>query len=102
MKTVVKIADLADSHSVVQDRKFEDCQILGPAVLAPLEGVHFLNSGFDGTFDSIFREVPEGQMLIGVVGLQRVIFDRCQFTNIGIVATRQFIELAGQAFLGES
>jgi hypothetical protein len=98
MKTVVKIADLVDSRSRIEDRKFEDAEILGPAVLAPLEGVHFLNSMFEGTFESVFREVPEGQMLLGVVGLQRVIFDRCKFTNIGIVGPHDFIVLASKGF----
>ena len=98
MKTVVKIADLVDSRSLVEDRKFEDCEILGPAVLAPLNSVHFLNSSFDGTFGGIFREVPEGQLLVGVIGLQRVVFDRCKFTNIGIVATHEFITLAYEGF----
>lgn len=99
MKTVVKIADLVDSRSLVEDRRFEDCEILGPAVLAPLEGVHFLNSTFDGVFEAVFREVPDGLLLIGVVALRRVIFDRCKFTNIGIVGTREFILLASEGFV---
>jgi hypothetical protein len=98
MKTIVKIADLADSRSLIEDRKFEDCEILGPAVLAPLEGVHFLNSQFEGPFESVFREVPEGVSLRGVVGLRRVIFDRCEFTNIGIVGTEDFIQMAARGF----
>jgi len=98
MKTVVKIADLADSRSLVEDRRFEDCEILGPAVLAPLEGVHFLSGSFDGPFEAVFREVPEGTPIRGVVGLRRVIFDRCTFTNIGIVGTHEFIALAHRGF----
>ncbi len=102
MKTVIKIADLADSRSLVEDKRFEDCEILGPAVIAPLEGVHFLNSSFGGNFESVFREVPQGLPLIGVVALRRVIFDRCQFTNIGIVGTHEFIAMASKGFVPPS
>jgi hypothetical protein len=98
VKTVIKIADLADSRSLIEDRKFEGAEILGPAVLAPLEGVHIANSTFGGTFDSVFREVPEGQALTGVVGLRRVVFDGCRFINIGFVGTPEFILAAAGGF----
>lgn len=97
---VVRIADLADdSTSMISHRRFEDVEIRGPAVLAPLNGVAFVNCGFEGSFDSIIITVEEGSINVGVIGLEQVAFHRCRFRNVALIGTPQLAEVVGRELL---
>lgn len=86
---VIKIADEADINSMIVDTEYEDCLILGPAILASLEGGSVSGCTFDADPERLFLEVPIGKTMVGVVGLRNVDFRRCRFQNVGFVATEQ-------------
>ena len=98
---IVRIAQLADdSTSMIEGRQFENVEIRGPAILAPLDNVSFIGCSFDGTFETVFRAVPDGTVLVGVIGLRAIVFRGCRFRNVGIWGPDALIQQAGQAFLG--
>jgi len=86
-REVVRIADLAGHDGIVAGHVFTECQILGPAVLAALEGtVNFEEVSFDvQSVDAMLWEVPPAKTLVGATGLRHVTFTRCRFSLVGIV-----------------
>jgi hypothetical protein len=83
---------------IISDRTIEDCEIRGPSIIAPLQGVTMNECGFDGDPDSVFIEVPEGR-IVGAVGLKDCVFRRCQFKQIGIIGASTVIRKIREGFI---
>lgn len=59
---VVEISRLTVNSNILEDITFVNCQIVGPAVILPLEDVSIVESGWDAPgFDSIAWVIPEGR-----------------------------------------
>ena len=96
---VIRIAELAaETNSLIERRTFERRIIVGPAVLAPLEGVTISNSSFDADPESLFIEIPDGRRVTGVIGLRHVTFERCEFRNIALAGTPESVAQFRQGF----
>jgi hypothetical protein len=93
LQEIVYIAqEAAGKHPpLIEHREFKNALIEGPAVLAPLEQVDFVNNTFDGTIDSLFIEIPEGRNVQGVIGLRHVKFIGCEFRGIALAGTPETI-----------
>jgi hypothetical protein len=76
---------------VLKDKVFEDCEIIGPAILAP-EGSVISHCVFNGVLASMMYELPGGRWLIGVIGVQDCIFRRCQFSQIGWMGNSRLVQ----------
>jgi hypothetical protein len=98
MLEIVNIAQEANRRSMIENRRWDGALILGPAVLAPLKDVQISNSSFDALPESLFLQVDEDRHLVGVVGVQNVVFNDCEFRNVGIVGTPASIAQFQQAF----
>src|SRR5205809_814255 len=96
---VVRIADRAGINSIIENATFDDDLIVGPAVLAPLERVTIEGCQFDGTPDSIFIEVAEGRLVLGVIGMKNVTFRRCEFRNVSLLGTPQAVKQFRKGFI---
>lgn len=92
MPEVVQIAQEANRRSLIENRRWDGALILGPAVLAPLGNVQISNSAFDALPEALFIEVPEDRPVVGVIGLQNVVFNDCEFRNVGIAGTAASIQ----------
>ena len=97
---VVRIVDKVGLNSLIENERFENALIVGPAVLAPLEHATIENCTFDGTPESIFIEVPEGRRVLGVIGLRNTSFRRCEFRNVAIMGTPKAIREFRKGFSG--
>jgi hypothetical protein len=84
--TTVVISTLANPNSIVEGYTFEDCRIVGPAVLVMVRNTTIGESRFDADPNGMFWENNAGQgvRITGAVGLQDCTFLRCTFQNIGI------------------
>jgi hypothetical protein len=86
----VRLTDLLDGdNDVIEDREFEDCIILGPAVIAPFRCTFEYNV-FEGKQDWVLLEVPEGPR-IGIIAVRNCVFRRCRFRGIGIAGGQSLI-----------
>jgi hypothetical protein len=87
----VRIADMADAEGIVSDHVFEDCNIVGPAVLIAVgDETEFLDCRFPAPPGAFLWEVPTGVRKYGAVLLRRCIFRRCRFgITIGLVTDRE-------------
>lgn len=82
---VVRIADLAVVDGMVRNCSFVNCLIIGPAVLAPLEGTSLQNNIFTSpNAAAMFWIIEDGrEEVIGAVGLEHCVFENCRFERIG-------------------
>src|SRR4051794_36394802 len=88
---VVRIANLAGPDATIRDTEFADCQINGPAILAPVGPLDLNNCTFDGDIDALFWELAPGQALIGAVLLDGCRFIGCRFSLVGLVGDAEAI-----------
>jgi len=97
--TTIRISDLVVTTYALEDLIFENCVIMGPAVLLPLEGVAFNECGFDapGAEWIIWRIDPGRPGVTGAIGVNRCEFHSCRFVGIGIATSDAFY---GQAIAG--
>lgn len=95
---VVRIASLTVTSPQINGMTFVNCQIIGPAVLALLEGVEMSHCTFEADVNALFWEVPASRPVVyGAVGLTNVVFSRCVFQAIGFAGPpelRQMFEAA--------
>lgn len=83
---LIRITDLTVHQDLIEGVTFENCSIVGPAVLGVLEGNEFLHCGWEGELEAIIWEIPEGPR-IGAVGVKDCTFSSCRFTRIGLALT---------------
>lgn len=89
---------------------FEDCTIIGPAVVVPT-ATSFSGCGFNvaGNVESILWVVtPERDPVVGAIGLSGCSFVRCKFEKIGIAGRpddiamwRRSLSGLGEVSIGE-
>lgn len=84
--TMIRITDLVVVEDVLRDVTFMNCEVVGPAVLAPLDGTTISGCSFDTEGESqLFWLVPSTRRsVIGAIGLLRVGFYSCRFRRIGL------------------
>jgi hypothetical protein len=69
--------------------QFENCELLGPAVLLIVGGVTVENSSFDGP--GTFLTVDTDREYFGMIGVRDTKFINCVFRNVGIAAGQDTI-----------
>jgi len=83
---LVRVADLTVVTDTVSNLRFENCQIVGPAVVAFM-GCNIADCSFDvgpGTLESIVWEAKVDMIIIGAVGFMNCEFYGCSFQRIGV------------------
>jgi hypothetical protein len=86
-REVIRLAEVADRNSLIEDMEFDDCELLGPAIVAPLDHVEIDGASFDAPPDALLIEVAEDRLVVGVIGLRRVKIHNCRIRNVGIIGT---------------
>jgi hypothetical protein len=82
----IRIADFVEQNPPLLDGfEFDNCTVLGPAVLAVLDNVTMTYNSFEGDFSSILWEVPVSRtMVIGAIGIRNSAFKNCRFEGVGL------------------
>lgn len=93
LSEVVRLADLATASPVITNQVFENCLIVGPAVIAPIDG-GFTLQGCDlgGSEDALLWDVSDRPHLIGAIGLVDCHFIGCRFENVGLAGSTAFLD----------
>jgi hypothetical protein len=96
----VRLADeLAPGSNLLEDRVYEDCLILGPAVLGLVDTWELTDCTFSGPWEEVFWVAPE-KAIQGPIALRNVAFRRCTFApHIGIIGPQEVIEQVGRDLL---
>lgn len=90
----VRLADLTVNTDFIRGVTFENCQILGPAVLAPVGKTSIVHCQFDaGSFESFAWPFPnDREQLIGAIGAEDCRFFRCLFVMVGLAVAESKLE----------
>lgn len=95
---VVSIPALVEAASItgkpIEGRRFIDCVLLGPAILAMSEQTRFLNCQFgavEGDERNLFVK-PAGGRVIGAVSVHGCHFEGCLMNGLGLVGDDSFVE----------
>ncbi|MGA0545352.1 hypothetical protein ACO2Q1_08765 [Brevundimonas sp. VNH65] len=79
----------------VEGRTFEDCHLEGPAVMCPLDGVHFERCDFgpsDGDIRNLMLAPLGPKKITGVVTFRNCTFRGCTFFAVGFTGSPQFLQ----------
>jgi len=72
---------------MVENRLWTGAIIRGPAVVSPVNNIQFIHCAFEASAEATFLVIPDGQPLMGIVGLRNVSFKECRFRGIRIAVT---------------
>jgi hypothetical protein len=99
----IRIVDLVVIDDVIQGQRFENCTIVGPAVLALMGRVTLTHCFFDApTADALFWPVPpERGQVLGAIGVRDTEFYSCRFQRIGFAGPPELRESFAHAERGE-
>lgn len=88
---VVRLADLATVNPVIDGHNFENCLIVGPAVMLVMSGTAIEGCDLGGDAVSIFWLVnPEVRnAVLGAIGVQNCSFRGCRFQNVGLAGPEE-------------
>ena len=84
-----------ENLTAIQNRTFNRCRIVGPAVLLAAGGVRFSNCDMGPTGDDVRNLLlkPMGpRQVIGTIPVQDCVFEGCQFFAIGYTGADAFLE----------
>lgn len=83
----VYLADLVRDEfpPIIRDKTFEDCEIIGPAVVHLGPHTMIVETGFDGDLASLAYEVRGTRGAIGVIRLEDCVIRRCRMRGIGFM-----------------
>lgn len=84
----------AASGKPIEGRRFIDCVLLGPAILAVSDDTRFINCQFgavEGDKRNLFVR-PAGSRVIGAVSIAGCHFEGCLLNGLGLLGDDGFIE----------
>lgn len=99
-RQTLRITDLTLVSDVLQGLRFEECLIIGPAIIVPISGTTIVNCQFDGPGpEAVFWPIDDDRsMIVGAIGARDVEFYGCRFQRIGIGVPRSQMHLYAQGF----
>ncbi len=87
-----KVPRNSANESIISEKTFEDCLILGPCVICGTgKGTVYLECDFGvagGDVDSLFL-TNKSRSIIGVIGLDHCLFRKCDFQNVAFAGTEE-------------
>ena len=85
-------------ESVISGKTFTDCVIQGPALVAVLEGTTFDSCNMGAASDArSMLYAPQGDRLVGAIGLKDCRFVRCRFVQIAYTGPTAFLKDMAQS-----
>lgn len=94
----VRLTDLAVTSDVIEGVTFENCQLIGPAIIVLLGTGELRDSGFDGEADAIIWPLGPREQVIGAIALVDCNIVGCRFQRIGLGVPEGQMETVRQGF----
>jgi len=95
---VIPLASLVDASSRISRQTFRGKTFVGPAVIALIDNVTIEGCTWEAPNpESLMIEVPDGKLLVGIIGLSQVTFEFCTFRNVALIGTKEQIDLLRNA-----
>lgn len=89
----VYLADIARENGILDGFRFENCHVMGPAVIVVQGEFDLVNNTIEGDPDAFLWEIPEErEWVTGAIVVKDTSFEGCTFTNVGFAGFTDFIE----------
>ena len=93
----VYLAEVAREYGILDSFRFEDCHVMGPAVIVVQGEFDLVNNTIEGNPDAFLWELPEERDVVtGAILVKDTTFNNCTFTNVGLAGYREFINQVRQ------
>ncbi len=81
----VRLADLTVTQDVLEHLRFENCMIIGPAILGLLDNLTMIDCGFDapGPEAVLWKVDRDRGPVVGVIAVRDCAFYSCTFQRVG-------------------
>lgn len=81
----LRLADLTVTEDLLENLRFENCIIIGPAVVALVGNISMVHCGFDAPDANalLWRVATDRDVVIGAVAAVDVEFYSCRFQRVG-------------------
>jgi hypothetical protein len=92
LQQVVYLTDLVrgEQGPRLDDVVFQDCQIIGPAVLVPMDNIEMSGCRFESP--DVAFEIATGRTYFGMIAMSNTRFRECRFENVGFAGDGNFVE----------
>jgi len=99
---VVRIAQLTVNTVILEGLTFQNCRIIGPAVLVPQGQTSLVHCGFDTpNVDAVFWDIPPTRsFVVGAIAIVDCTFSSCTFSQIGLGGPPELRQMLEQALSG--
>lgn len=98
-RAMVRLVDLVPppgAPPAIEEVVFENCLIVGPAVVGILDACQFDHCTFNydgrGTIENILWSLPDDEWVVGCIGLRACLFERCEFRSIGFAGRPETLD----------
>ena len=81
----VRLADLAALEDVLSGLTFENCEIVGPAVVVLLGDTKVADCHWTGDADAVLWPAHGREQVVGAIGLKDCTITGCQFFRVGML-----------------
>lgn len=81
----VRLADLASLDDVLTELTFENCEIVGPAVVVLLGDTKVTDCHWTGDPDAVLWPAHGREQVVGAIGLRDCTITGCQFFRVGML-----------------
>lgn len=81
---LVRLTDLTVTDDVIDGVTFENCTLVGPAVIVMLQGCELRDSGFDGPSAGVLWPLGDREFIVGAIGLVNCTLGGCRLQRIGL------------------
>jgi len=94
----VMISSLTVNTSILEGLTFQNCKLIGPAILIPLGTTKIVHCGLGPDIDAVFWEIAPGRKaVIGAVGLLNCTLSACTLIDIGLAGPPELREVLERA-----
>lgn len=93
-KKQIRLIDLLlQGESSIRSKTFEECHLIGPAIIGFRGSVVLEACNWNGpSMDAVFHEVPSGTTIVGPIGIVDCVFRRCNFRGIGMMGVKADVD----------
>lgn len=97
--SAIRLADLTVNTFVLEGLMFQNCRIIGPAVLLPQGTTSFMSCTWEAPgVNALFWEIPPSRTeIVGAVAVIDTMFSACTLSLIGIAGPADLRRILEQA-----
>jgi hypothetical protein len=92
-RCTLRIADLIEPDGYIRNRTFDDCTIMGPAVLLPVPGRPFVLDGCTLDPDAhTLADMTKGRSAPGAIPLDGCVFRSCRLPRVSFIGAQEAVD----------